>query len=110
MNYDDAYNDEFGDQVAARVRASGHVVCYSGSEWRQRRMLSGPPKLIDALFSPSLTVAPCARANLSRGPPMQRRATDRAERRRLVEKFGKRWKEEVGRCEWEIRGRPTGDA
>jgi hypothetical protein len=41
---------------------------------------------------------------------MQRRATDRAERRRLVEKFGKRWKEEVGRCEWEIRGRPTGDA
>ncbi len=40
---------------------------------------------------------------------MQRRAADRAERRRLSEKYGKNWQEQIGRAEWESRGRPIGD-
>jgi hypothetical protein len=38
---------------------------------------------------------------------MQRRIRDRAERRRLVGKYGKNWKELIGRAEWESRGRPS---
>jgi hypothetical protein len=68
MTYSDAYNEVIGAHVAAALRARGHAA-YSGADWRQRRMPSGPPKLMDALFSPSLTVAPCARANLSSGRP-----------------------------------------
>src|SRR6266508_3279041 len=65
----DAYNEEIGDQVAAICRARGHVA-YSGVEWRRRRMPSGPPKLMALLGGlDSVTVAPCARANLSSGRP-----------------------------------------
>jgi len=40
---------------------------------------------------------------------IQRRGADLAERRRLSERYGGNWQEEVGRAEWESRGRPMSD-
>jgi hypothetical protein len=41
---------------------------------------------------------------------IERRIRDRAVRRVLVDRHGKNWVEQVGRAEWESRGRPTSDA
>ena len=40
---------------------------------------------------------------------MQRRIRDKSQRRILIERYGKRWQEKIGRAEWEVRGRPMGD-